>query len=109
MKLHTRTCRRALDKITVLRANAIHPVIIQRYLIGWAAWWLWANGMSAGELLSYMWRDAFLRSPQMDFFSLSTIFLVYVASFLFCIMTLRCPVPSTYTTPSASTLYETDT
>ena len=44
VKLHTRTYRRALDKITALRANAVHPATIQCYLIGWATWWQRAIG-----------------------------------------------------------------
>jgi hypothetical protein len=37
--LHPRSCRRALDKVTALRLNAVHPAHIQRYLSRWAIWW----------------------------------------------------------------------
>lgn len=37
--LHSRTIRRAQDKIQAMRDNAVHPAQIHRYLIRWAAWW----------------------------------------------------------------------
>jgi hypothetical protein len=37
--IHPRSCARALDKVNALRNNAVHPAIMQRYLIRWAAWW----------------------------------------------------------------------
>jgi RNA-directed DNA polymerase len=36
-KIHPRSCARALDKVNALRNNAIHPAIMQRYLIRCAA------------------------------------------------------------------------
>jgi len=37
--LHTRTYRRALDKVQAMHPNAVHPVHPQRYLVQWATWW----------------------------------------------------------------------
>lgn len=53
VKLHTRTYRRALDKIAALREDAVHPANIQRYLIGWATWWYRTMGVSALALLAW--------------------------------------------------------
>ncbi len=38
--VHPRTCRRALDKVIALNTDAVHPAIIQQYLIRWARWWV---------------------------------------------------------------------
>ena len=51
VKLHLRSCRRVLDKVTALREYAVHPANIQRYLIGWATWWYRAMGVSALALI----------------------------------------------------------
>ena len=37
--IHDRTCRRALDKVQAMSADAVHPANIQRYLSRWATWW----------------------------------------------------------------------
>jgi len=37
--LHSRTCRRALDKINAMEEGAVNPVKVLRYLSRWAAWW----------------------------------------------------------------------
>ena len=37
--IHSRTCRRALDKVIAMKTDAVHPAIIQRYLKRWATWW----------------------------------------------------------------------
>lgn len=37
--IHPRCCRRAWDKAIALKANAVHPALIQRYLVRWASWW----------------------------------------------------------------------
>lgn len=37
--IHNRSCTRALDKVNALRSDAVHPAIIQRYLLRWALWW----------------------------------------------------------------------
>jgi hypothetical protein len=39
VKLHLRSCRRALDKVKVMSTDAVHPAHIQGYLSRWAAWW----------------------------------------------------------------------
>jgi len=39
VKLHPRSCRRALDKVKAMREDAVHPAMIQRYLVRWATWW----------------------------------------------------------------------
>src|SRR5262245_61366391 len=39
MRLHPRSCRRALDKANIMNESAVHPAYIQRYLSDWAAWW----------------------------------------------------------------------
>jgi hypothetical protein len=37
--IHPRSCRRALDKVNVLKTDAVNPAAIQRYLVRWASWW----------------------------------------------------------------------
>ena len=37
-QVHSRTYRRALEKVNVLRTYAVHPALIQHYLIRWASW-----------------------------------------------------------------------
>ena len=42
--IHSRTCRRALDKVSAMKADAAResikaPAKIQRYLKRWATWW----------------------------------------------------------------------
>src|SRR3989338_7653377 len=37
--IHSRTCRRALDKVIAMKTDAVHPAKIQRYLVRWATWW----------------------------------------------------------------------
>jgi hypothetical protein len=37
--IHPRSCRRALDKSTAMKEDAIHVAHIQQYLIRWAMWW----------------------------------------------------------------------
>ena len=37
--IHSRCCRRALDKAIALKESAVHPAEIKRYLVRWASWW----------------------------------------------------------------------
>ena len=37
--IHSRTCRRALDKVSAMKTDAVHPAKIQRTLKHWATWW----------------------------------------------------------------------
>ena len=37
--IYSRSCRLALDKVDALRADAVNPAKIQRYLSLWATWW----------------------------------------------------------------------
>ena len=39
IRLHNRSCARALDKVSVMEEGAVHPADIQRYLMRWANWW----------------------------------------------------------------------
>jgi len=39
VNVHSRTCRRALDKVQALCKDAVHPAQIQCYLSRWATWW----------------------------------------------------------------------
>lgn len=39
ISIHPRSCRRALDKLTAMREDAVHPAEAQRYLSYWAKWW----------------------------------------------------------------------
>ena len=38
-RLHKRTYQRAFDKVKAMHTHAVHPVLMQRYLERWAAWW----------------------------------------------------------------------
>jgi RNA-directed DNA polymerase len=39
VRIHPRTCLRALDRLKAMQKDAVHPAIMQRYLIRWASWW----------------------------------------------------------------------
>jgi hypothetical protein len=39
VNLHSRSCRRALDKVQAMRKDAVNPAHIQSYLSRWATWW----------------------------------------------------------------------
>jgi len=43
--LHSRTIRRALDKVNAMEEGAVNPVNVQRYLSRWAAWWRFSCGL----------------------------------------------------------------
>ena len=51
VNLHSRSCRRALDKVEALRHDAVHPANIQRYLIRWATWWQTITKLERLELI----------------------------------------------------------
>ena len=53
--VHPRTCRRALDKVKVLRNDAVHPAVIQRYLIRWATWWHHTGELGSRINLITLW------------------------------------------------------
>jgi len=54
IKIHSRTCRRALDKVRAMRTDAVHPAHIQRYLSRWASWWHSTAALKKFELI-YCW------------------------------------------------------
>jgi hypothetical protein len=37
--IHPRSCRRALNKATAMKEDAVHAAYIQQYLVRWALWW----------------------------------------------------------------------
>jgi len=51
MRLHSRTCRRALTKASVLREDAVHPAQIQGYLGRWATWWHCVIGLTQTQMV----------------------------------------------------------
>jgi hypothetical protein len=53
-RIHTRSCRRALDRVQAMRKDAVHPANIQRYLSLWATWWKTTIKLSRFGLL-YTW------------------------------------------------------
>jgi hypothetical protein len=50
-EIHQRSCRRALDKVTVLKTDAINPAAIQQYLARWATWWQRAASLAYTDLI----------------------------------------------------------
>jgi len=54
VSVHARTPHRALDKVVSLSSYAVHPAIIQRYLVRWAAWWHQTVGVSKQDLI-FLW------------------------------------------------------
>ena len=52
--IHSRTCRRALDKVQAMNTNSVHPANIQRYLSRWASWWSSVVKLEKFELI-YRW------------------------------------------------------
>ncbi len=52
LMVHSRTCRRALDRLNALREDAVHPAKIQCYLIRWARWWHAVVGDTEKNLLA---------------------------------------------------------
>ena len=57
VKIHPRSCTRALDKVKSLRGDAVHPAKIQRYLIRWAVWWAHTVKPLSLEHLLHAWVD----------------------------------------------------
>ncbi len=51
MTVHTRTCQRDLDRVEAMKADAVDPAIIQRYLIRWATWWHSVVGLGKDALI----------------------------------------------------------
>ena len=51
VRLHTRTCRRAHDKVQTLRQHAVNPAHIQRYLSRWATWWKSVIGVDKRDVV----------------------------------------------------------
>ena len=58
--IHKRTCQRALDRVKVLRSNAVNPAKIQHYLVRWAAWWHHSGDLSPRTNIS-KWIETALR------------------------------------------------
>ncbi len=56
VKVHPRTCRRALDKATAMKEDAGHPAHVQQYLSRWALWWRRASKsvLPVGHLLFHL-------------------------------------------------------
>jgi hypothetical protein len=52
--IHDRTCRRALDKVQAMSADAVNPAKIQRYLSLWASWWCSVTKLERFALI-YRW------------------------------------------------------
>jgi len=61
--IHTRTCRRALDRVQAMRSDAVHPAIKQRYLIHWATWWSNTVGLSRTTLIQQWINHTATQSP----------------------------------------------
>ena len=51
VNIHNRSCRRALDKVEAMRADAVNPAHIQSYLSNWAAWWHSVTKLEKLELI----------------------------------------------------------
>ena len=51
VNIHSRTSRRALEKVKALRTYAVHTAQIQRYLIRWATWWHHAVGQRRDNIM----------------------------------------------------------
>ena len=58
-EIHPRSARRALDKVQARREDAVHPAMIQRYLIRWAIGWSSVSGLTQEHLL-----DAWVKYTQ---------------------------------------------
>jgi hypothetical protein len=52
--IHSRTSRRALDRVQAMRKDAVHPADIQRYLSRWASWWHSVTRLEKIKLI-YRW------------------------------------------------------
>lgn len=53
LQIHQRSCRRALDRVNAMREDAVHPAMMQRYLIRWANWW--STSVASLSLLLLAW------------------------------------------------------
>jgi len=53
--MHPRSCRRALEKVKAMKANAVTTAMIQGYLLRWSAWWgskcAWKLAFRSGHFL----------------------------------------------------------
>ncbi len=57
VQIHPRSCARALGKVKVLRNDAVHPAIVQRYLIRWATWW--SDAIQSVGVMRLLWAWVF--------------------------------------------------
>jgi len=39
LRIHSRSCKRALDRVNAMREDSVHPAMMQRYLVRWGEWW----------------------------------------------------------------------
>ena len=62
-EIHSRSCRRALDKVNVLKTDAVNPAAIQRYLVRWATWWQRAAKLGYTDLLNHWIKHAAANEP----------------------------------------------
>ena len=44
-EIHDRSCRRALERVRVMKEDAVNSANIQRYLRRWATWWARTIGL----------------------------------------------------------------
>ena len=64
--LHERCCVRAMDRVTVMEEDVVHPMKVQRYLSKWATWWSrTASDISRRECLKHWAIRAQIRRPEL--------------------------------------------
>lgn len=51
VKMHPRSCSRALGKVVAMKECAVHAADIQRYIIRWGNWWASVGNWTTLSLL----------------------------------------------------------
>ena len=56
-EIHDRSCRRALERVRVMKEDAVNSANIQRYLLRWATWWARTIGLYVPADLLVAWQS----------------------------------------------------
>ena len=63
--LHARSCVRAMDKIQVMREDAVNPAEAQQYLSRWASWWARTAPITSTHCLTRWVQQALKHQPDL--------------------------------------------
>ncbi len=77
LTIHLRGCKRALDKVKALSDYAVHPVLIQRYLIRWVTWWHHTWGLGPQTNLRNWVKEAKVNAASLSWVGSGLLFMTH--------------------------------